>query len=140
MEFNVTFIIQLVAFLFTVALVSNVAFGPILHTLEERTKRIDGARAEAARMAGSAGNQAELIQKRIAAARTAGQEDIAKFKGDAEKAESESLAKVRADAGKQVEAARSSLKAATVKATEELAQQAQTLADAIAAKALGRKA
>lgn len=140
MELNVTFIIQLVAFLFTVGLVSNVAFGPILKTLDERTKRIDGAREETSRMSGTSGHHADTIEKRLAAARSAGQEDVARFKADAEKAEAESLAKARAAGTKQIDDARTSLQAATVKAKEELAQQAQTLADAIATKALGRKA
>ena len=44
MELNVTFFIQLSAFLFTLLVLSNVAFAPILKTLDERHKRIEGAR------------------------------------------------------------------------------------------------
>ena len=48
MELNVTFLIQLAAFLFTVLVLSQMAFAPLVKTLDERTRRIDGAKAEAA--------------------------------------------------------------------------------------------
>ena len=140
MELNVTFLIQLGAFLFTVLMLSNVAFGPVLHTLDERKKRIEGAREEAARLLSSSGSQADTIEKRMAAARSAGQDEMSAMKTQGEKAEAELVAKARTDATRQIEDARAGLQKATETARSQLASQAQQLAEAITQKALGRNA
>ncbi|MBI5494124.1 MAG: ATP synthase F0 subunit B [Deltaproteobacteria bacterium] len=140
MELNVTFVIQLVAFLFTVLLVSNVAFGPILATLDERHKRIEGAQAEAARLAQASGSSAGVIEKKLADARAAGQDEMAKLKTDGEKAEAELVHKAKEESARKVAEARTAIQAATEKARTELGSQAQALAESIAAKALGRNA
>jgi len=140
MELNVTFFIQLGAFLATVIIVSNLAFGPVLKTLDERHKRIDGARAEAGRLASNAGSQADTIEKKLSAARSGGQDEMGRLKAEAEKQEAEIIGKAKADAGRQLDDARTRLQAATGKAREDLGKQAQTLADVIVTKALGRNA
>lgn len=140
MELNVTFIIQLVAFLFTVVLVSNVAFGPILKTLDDRHSKIEGAREEAARLTGSSGNNADVIEKRLAEARAAGQEELARLKADGEKQEADLTQKARDDAAMKLSAAKQAIKTASDKARAELEGQAKALAESIANKALGRNA
>ena len=140
MELNVTFIIQLVAFLLTVVLVSNVAFGPILHTLDERARCIDGARAEAQRLGEAIGSNAGVIEKRLSEARLAGQEELARLKAEGSKLEADLIGKAKDEANKSLTTAKDSLKTATDKARTDLKTQAQALAEAIAAKALGRNA
>lgn len=140
MELNITFFIQLGAFLATVLIVSNLAFGPVLKTLDERHKRIEGAREEAARLAGSSGSQADTIEKKLSAARASGQEEMTRLKTEAEKQEAEMLAAARFEASAELDAARARLKTATTTARDQLGSQARTLADAIVSKALGRNA
>jgi len=55
----------------------QVAFGPILKTLDDRHSKIEGAREEAARLSGTSGSNAGLIEKKLSEARTAGQEEMA---------------------------------------------------------------
>lgn len=140
MELNVTFFIQLGAFLATVFILSGTVFGPLLNTFDERHKRIEGAREEAARLAGNAGSQAGTIEKRLSEARNAGQEEMAGLKAEGEKREAELVGKAREEATRKLEEAKKSIQSAAEAARKDLGTQANTLAEAIANKALGRNA
>lgn len=140
MELNVTFLLQLGAFLFTVIVLSQVAFGPILKTLDERSRRIEGAQKEAAALTSSAGSQAGVIESRMAEARKAGQDELNRLKGEGEKAEAEAVSAARAQSAKQIEEAKARIHKATETARAELQGQASALAAVIVEKALGRKA
>ena len=140
MELNVTFLIQSAAFLLTVAVLSNVLFAPVLAMLDERTRRIEGARKEAAQLAGAADVQAGTIAARLAEARSTGHEELNRLKALGEQAEREQIDAARAEGGRWVDAAKQGLVIATAVAKEQLHKDAGTLAAAIAHKALGRNA
>jgi F-type H+-transporting ATPase subunit b len=139
-ELNVTFLIQLVAFLFTVVMLSQLAFAPLLKTLDERKERIEGARHEAARLAQASGYQAETIVRKLADARRQGQEILGALKIEGEKQEAQLLTTAKGQANQQIDEARRSLQEASVQARDDLRKNAEQLAQAIAHKALGRNA
>lgn len=138
MELNVTFFIQLGAFLVTVVLLSTMLFGPVLRALDERARRIDGAREEAARLSGTSHSQAGLIETRLKEARTAGLDEAARLKAEGERLEREELEKARQEAAKLVEEAKQRLGTATERARAQLNQDARNLASAVTRKVLGR--
>ncbi|MEW5853897.1 MAG: ATP synthase F0 subunit B [Myxococcota bacterium] len=140
MELNVTFLFQLGFFLFTVIVLSNVAFGPILKTLDERSRRIEGAQKEAAALQSSSSSQAGVIEQRMADARKAGQDELNRLKGEGEKVEAEAIAAARAQAAKQIEEAKVRIQKASETARGDLKNQASVLAGVIVEKALGRQA
>ena len=140
MELNVSFFIQLGAFLLTLGMLSGVVFGPLLQTLEEREKRIEGARLEASRLMDKSGSQAGEIDRKLSEARAAGQAELSRLKAEGEKSEAELLQTARQDAARKMEEAKKDLQSQSRAAQAELKSQAKTLAELVATRVLGRAA
>ena len=138
MELNVTFLVQLSAFLVTVFLLSTVLFSPVLKVMDERRRRIEGSRLDTARLQGQAQDSAAVIEKRVQQARAAGQDQAAVLRLDGEKAERELVDRARKEGGDKVEAAKREIAQAAEKARADLKGEARALASAIADRVLGR--
>jgi F-type H+-transporting ATPase subunit b len=138
MELNVTFLVQLSAFLVTVFLLSTLLFGPVLKVMDERGRRIEGARQDASRLQGTARQAAGVIDKRVQEARVQGQDEAGRLRLEGEKAERDLVERSRREAADQVDVAKRDVARAAEIARADLKRDAHVLAAAIADRVLGR--
>jgi F-type H+-transporting ATPase subunit b len=120
-------------------LLNRFVFTPLVEVLEERDRRIAGAREQAARIAAEA---EELLGRYDAAVQEARDRANAERKSEGERARAafqERVAAARAMAENQTRAGRQEVEAAVATAQPELRTEAQALAAEIASRLLGRE-
>jgi F-type H+-transporting ATPase subunit b len=128
----------LLLFVLLVPLLNGLLFRPLLAVLEERSARIEGARARAAEVSRRA---AELVAKHDAAVRQvreAAQRERAGAVDEARRAQQAAIGEARGEAERQVAATRADVSAALDAARTGLRGEAEPLARDVAARLLGR--
>ena len=134
-----TVFIQVALFLVMYVVANKMLFQPYLALRERRRAGIEGARGEAERMTAEADAKLADYEKQLAIARAKGNEEGRKLRGDAAAHEKEVTEKARTAAQKAIHDAQTSMRAQTEAARAELLPAANTLAQQIATKLLGRE-
>jgi F-type H+-transporting ATPase subunit b len=138
-DLDLTVFGQIAIFLVLLAVLKPLLFDPMLKLFEEREKRIEGARAEGAKLDK---DSAEAVAKYEAAMQKARQEASAVRDGlraEGARAEQEILTKVRTETGDSVAAGRATLANEVASTQASLSADAQVLAGLLASRALGRE-
>lgn len=138
MELNITFLVQLVVFLFGVLWLSLVLFKPMLQLLEERDKRIAGRRKEAETLQASGNEKSGIIDIRLEEARALALEERKEMRNEGQKVYSEVVEKARKQAQEKLQGARDDIEVARFEAAQELKREADVLASLVVEQVLER--
>lgn len=114
------------------------AIKPILHVIEERETRTEGARAEAADLEVKFNERLAQYEARLNEAKAKAAEDRQKIRKDASIEEEKILGAARDASAAEVEKVRKEVEAERVRVRAELLKTAEVLARELAEKALGR--
>jgi len=134
-----TVLVQFGLFLVLLAVSNKLLFQPYLQLRARRSTEIDGARAEADRMAAKADAELADYEKKLAAARSRANAEGGKVRAEGIANEKATTDAARAEAQKALDEATARMRAETDAARLQLLPQAQTLARQIASKLLGRE-
>jgi F-type H+-transporting ATPase subunit b len=138
LDLDGTIVIMLGIFLLLLAVLWLFLWRPYLRVRDERVARIDGARALAAELEAQATSRLAQVESALAEARRAGDAETAKLRLDAQTREQQLVAEAQAAARTMLAEARAKLAETMTAEQVALAQQTESLARAIAEKALGR--
>jgi len=82
MEINITLLWQIVVLLLLFVWLSKVLFAPMLAVFEERERRIDGAKREAAQLESEAQNKMEEVQRRVEESMALARSELSNLKNE----------------------------------------------------------
>jgi F-type H+-transporting ATPase subunit b len=126
-------------FLVLIPILNGLVFRPLLGVLEERERRIEGARSQASALAGQAGELVERHDGAVRSVREAANAERAATVEEARRAHQRALAEARAHAEQQMAGTRGEVAAAVEAARSSLRREAEPLAREAAERLLGRK-
>jgi F-type H+-transporting ATPase subunit b len=138
-DLDASFVVQIVIFLVLLAILKPLLFDPMLKLFEEREKRIEGTRREAAKEDKRSAEALAKYEAVLAKAREAGNAESATIRGEGTKRETALLADVRAQVAATLEEGRGGIASAKRDARARLGADAQTLGRQIATRVLGRE-
>ena len=138
MEINATILLQLALFLVLMVMLSQFLFQPLLRLFDARERRIDGAQEEAKQYRENADQKAAIIEERVHHARQEARETLNDFKARAKGREDEIIGAARELSQTRLSEAREVLEKQVEQAKSKLNNDAMSLAEDMAAKALGR--
>jgi F-type H+-transporting ATPase subunit b len=131
-------IFLLVLFLVLVPLLNGLLFKPLLGVLEERGRRIEGARARASELSARAATLVAQHDQAVQSVRQAAHQERASFVDEARRAHQAAIGQARQEAERQLVATRGEIAHALDGARSELRAAAAPLAREAAEKLLGR--
>ena len=131
-------VMMVIPFWITVFVVWNKAIKPLLHVIEEREARTEGARAEAADFEAKFNERLKAYEARVAEARQKASDERGRIRAGATAEVDKILTAAREDATKAIEQVRAGITVERTKAADDLKKQAESLAAELAGKALGR--
>jgi F-type H+-transporting ATPase subunit b len=138
LDLDGTIVIMLGIFLLLLLVLWLLLWRPYLRVRDERVARIDGARARAAELEAQATSGLARVESALAEARRVGDGETAKLRLAAQTREQQMIAEAQAAARTMLAEARAKLAETVAAEQAALAQQTESLARAIAEKALGR--
>lgn len=136
--FNWTMVIQMVLFLALYLILKPLLWEPTLQVLDRRRALTSGQKEQADL------EEAEILrleneyQAKLKAARTAAGEERSKLRGTAQESAKQLIETAKNEAAKTVAVVRGEVNAAAAKARGQLKPEAESAADAMTAKILGR--
>jgi F-type H+-transporting ATPase subunit b len=139
LDFDLTFLVQMVAFTVLVMILKPVLFDPLLKLFEERERRTEGAKLLARKMDEKAGELLQRYETELDAVRRAASEERERLRAEGTKLEAQILAEGRAEVAKLVEHGRARLEADRKVLRAELSTRAADVARDIASRVLGRE-
>jgi F-type H+-transporting ATPase subunit b len=128
-----------VIFVALLGLLWKFAWGPIMHALEERERRIQKTIDDAQAKFKEAEAKAAEHQRHIDKAKDEAAEIIAEGKRDVEKVRAEITAEANREAAKAIERAKREIELAKQAAVEEIREQVVTLTSEVTSKVLARE-
>jgi len=134
-----TVIIQIVAFLVFWFLLTKLLFKPFVGLLEERERRTEGVKAEAAALNEEGERLLKEYEYAIAKARDEGRAAKEKIVQEGRQARERLLGQAREDASRTLEAVRAEIGKELKRGREIAAREAEALAQQMAEKIIGRK-
>lgn len=134
-----TVIVQAVAFLVFWFLLTKLLFKPFVGLLEERERRTEGVKAEAAALREEGERLLKEYEYAIAKARDEGRAAKEKIVQEGRQARERLLGQAREDASRTLEAVRAETEKELKKGREIAAGEAQAIAQQMAEKIIGRK-
>jgi len=134
-----TVIVQVVAFLVFWFLLTKLLFEPFVGLLEERERRTEGVKAEAAALREEGERLLKEYEYAIAKARDEGRAAKEKIVQEGRQARERLLAQAREDASRTLEAVRAEIEKELQRGREIAAGEAQAIAQQMAEKIIGRK-
>lgn len=138
-DFDLTFIGQMVVFGALIAVLKPLLFDPVLGLFEEREKRTDGAKASAREMQERAGAILRKYEQELEKVQRVAGEERDKIRADTARLEAEQLAEARLVVGKILDEGRERLQEEIHSIRFELGRSSERLARDIAGSALGRE-
>jgi len=139
LDFDMTFVVQMVAFAVLVMILKPLLFDPLLKLFEERERRTEGAKILARRMDERAGELLRRYETELDVVRKTAAEERDKLRAEAQHLEAQILAEARAATAKLVEDGKRVLESERVTVRAELSAGAGNVARAIASRVLGRE-
>jgi len=134
-----TVFVQIIAFLFFWYLLTQLLFTPFLRLLEERERRTEGVKAEAASFMAEAERLRGEYENRIGRAQDEGSALKESIYQEALKAREETLAQARAEAARHLQGVREEIQKERQEAQGLAGREAEAIARQMAEKILGRK-
>jgi F-type H+-transporting ATPase subunit b len=138
-DFDATFLVQLVLFIALTLVLKPLLFDPMLKLFEEREKLTDGAKAQARKMDEKSATALAEYETAMAAARTAANAEREKVRAEGIRREHEILTAVRVATAKVLDDGKRSAQADAVRARSALRAEAPKLARDLAERVLGRQ-
>jgi F-type H+-transporting ATPase subunit b len=138
-DFDSTFLIQLVLFVALTLILKPLLFDPMLKLFEEREKLTDGAKAQARKMDEKSATALAEYEAAMAKARAAANVERERVRAEGLKREAEILASVRASTTKVLEDGKKTAQAEAQRARASLKADAPKLAEELVERVLGRK-
>jgi F-type H+-transporting ATPase subunit b len=138
-DFDATFLVQLVLFVALTLVLKPLLFDPILKLFEEREKLIDGAKMQARHIDEKSAGALARYEAEMAKARQAGNVEREKIRAEGQRREQEILTAVREQTARVVEDGKNRAHAEAEQARAALKAQASTLAQELAGRVLGRE-
>ena len=138
-DFDLTFVAQLLLFATFVQLMRPLLFEPLLRVFEERERRTEGAKRAAREMDEKAGDLYTRYEAELEHVRHAASVERERLRAETTKLEAQIMAEARADAARILEAGRGKIAAEVVEMRKELERRKPALAAEIASKVLGRE-
>jgi F-type H+-transporting ATPase subunit b len=138
-DFDATFIVQLVLFVGLTVFLKPLLFDPILKLFEERERRIDGAKLQARKIDEKSSAALAQYEGAMAKARASAGADRERLRAEGVKREQEILAQVRASTNQVIDAGKQKAKVEAERARAALKAEAPALARHVAARVLGRE-
>ena len=135
---DITYYIQIAAFLVFALVLQSLVWGPTQKVLAEREHRTTGAQTEAMRKREEAAAMREKLAAALEDARHSGSSAGDQVRRDAEQTERHLLEEARAESAQLLETMRARVAAETEAARQTLQQQIGTIAQSAAEKILGR--
>ena len=139
LDFDLTFLVQMVAFAVLVMILKPLLFDPLLKLFEERERRTEGAKLLARKMDEKAGELLQRYESELEAVRRAASEEREKLRSEGAKLEAQILAEARAEVATIVEQGRAKLEVERKALRAELSTRAPEIARDIASRVLGRE-
>ncbi len=134
-----TVLIQIVAFLVFWFLLTKLLFKPFIGLLEERERRTEGAKAEAAALKEEGERLSKEYERAIARAKEEGRAAKEGIIQEARQARERLLSQAREEAARMVEAAREEIRKGLERGRELAARETEAIARQMAEKILGRR-
>lgn len=138
-DFDLTFIAQMVVFAALVVVLRPLLFDPVLGLFEERERRTDGARAEARQMQERAGELLVEYETELERVNRVAAEERDRSRAETARLEGEILAEARAAAAKIVDEGRARIEEEVHSIKFDLGRESERLAHDIASSVLGRE-
>lgn len=138
-DFDATFVVQVVLFSALAMFLKPVLFDPMLKLFEERERRIDGAKLQARKIDERSAHAAAEYEAEMAKARAAAGAARDKIRAGAVKQEQEILAEVRASTAKIMDDGKHAALTEADRARAALKAEASALARELAGRVLGRE-
>jgi F-type H+-transporting ATPase subunit b len=131
--------VQIIAFLVLWFLLSKVLFGPFLGLVEERERRTDGARAEAARLAAEGERLRSEYERAVEATKEEGRRLREELLEEGRRTQERLVIESRDAAARLLESVRDEMQRAMRREREAAAEEAAGIARQMAEKILGRR-
>jgi len=139
LDFDLTFLVHLVAFAVLVMILKPLLFDPLLKLFEERERRTEGAKLLARKMDEKAGELLQRYETELEAVRRSAAMERERLRAEGAKLEAQILAEARAEVARIVEQGREKLEAERRSLRAELSTRAFDIARDIASRVLGRE-
>jgi F-type H+-transporting ATPase subunit b len=139
LDFDFTFVVQMVAFSTLVIILKPLLFDPAMKLFEERERRTEGAKLLARRMDERAGELLTRYESELEAVRRTAAEEREKLRAEGQRLEAQILVEARADAAKLIERGKANLEIERQKLRGELTTHTAQIARDIASRVLGRE-
>ena len=139
LDFDLTFLVHLVAFAVLVMILKPLLFDPLMKVFEERERRTEGAKLLARKMDEKAGELLQRYEAELEQVRRLAAEERERLRAEGAKLEAQILAEGRAEVAKLVEQGRARLESERKVLRGELSTRAADIARDIAARVLGRE-
>lgn len=138
-DLDATLLVQIGLFIFLLIVLKPLLFDPMLKLFEEREKRTEGTRHEAAKEDKRSAEALAKYEAVLGKARTAGSAERDRIRAEGTRKEAELMSKVREATAGTVEQGRASIAVEAKGARSELSNEAAALGRAIASRVLGRE-
>jgi F-type H+-transporting ATPase subunit b len=138
-DFDLTFIGQMVVFAALILVLKPLLFDPVLRLFEEREKRTDGAKAAAREMQEKAGDLLRKYELELEKVHRVAAEERDRIRGEAARAEAEEMNAARELSAKIVDEGRERIQEEIHAIGFELGRSSEKLAHDIASRVLGRE-
>jgi F-type H+-transporting ATPase subunit b len=138
-DFDRTFLVQMVLFGFLILVLKPMLFDPVLKVFEEREKRTEGARAEAREMQEEAGELLTRYEKKMEQVNQVAADERERIRNETSKLEAEIIGEARTVAAGVVAEGRTKIESEVSKIRFDLGRESEKLAQDIAQRVLGRE-
>ncbi len=139
LDFDLTFVVQMVAFTVLVLILKPLLFDPLMKLFDERERRTEGARLLARRMDERAGELLRRYETELETVRRAAAEEREKLRAEGQRLEAQILAEARTETAKLIDQGKKKLEAERQAVRAELSHKAAGIARDIASRILGRE-
>jgi F-type H+-transporting ATPase subunit b len=138
-DFDPTFLVQLVLFAAFFLVLKPLLFEPLLRVFEEREKRTDGAKKEAREMDLKAGDIGARYEAELEKVRRAAGLEREKVRQEVARLEAQIMAEARAETTRILDEGKKKIEAEIATLRSDVDQQIPELAGQIASRVLGRE-
>lgn len=138
-DFDKTFIVQMIVFALLVLLLKPLLFDPVLKIFEQREERTEGAKAAARQMQEKAGELLRRYEAEVERINRVATEERERLRAETTRLEAEILAEARSIATRMVEQGRHKIESEINAIRFDLGKQSELLARDIATRVLGRE-
>lgn len=138
-DFDLTFVAQLVLFATFLVVLKPMLFEPLLRVFEERERRTEGAKDEAREMDARAGELSKRYEEELETVRQAASVERDAQRATTAKLEAQRMAEARAEVAVIIEQGKAKISAEVAALRQDLERSRPALAAEIASRMLGRE-